>query len=97
MGASQYKTKVGAGLPAMAVYLPPEMLAGLALSRASPLPQGILAGHKICAAPQNKGGSWLAGDGGVSAAGNVGWAGAIAGKPAPTGDFGWAQDLRRAT
>jgi hypothetical protein len=77
----------GSCLPAMAVGQAMKRLAVLAQSLASQFSQGflvclrLLAIHKTC-------GSWLASDGGGSVDGDVGWAGPIAGKPAPTGVCG---------
>ncbi|KAA8697203.1 hypothetical protein FIV38_27225 [Pseudomonas proteolytica] len=60
-------SNVGAGLPAMAVQLPPTRVTEPPLSRASPLPQGISGRQGVLHTLQNKGGSWLACDGGATA------------------------------
>ena len=93
----RHKSNVGAGLPAMAVGQLSEVVTGLPLSRASPLPQGICAGQRMLAPPQIKCGSWLACDRGGSAASNSDWTAAFASKPAPTGDLRGAENFGTTT
>ena len=75
---------VGAGLPAMAVGQAASMVADMASSRASPLPQWSVLFAKFGVRHQFPCGSGLARDGGVSGDINVDCAVLIAGKPAPT-------------
>ncbi|QHG23449.1 hypothetical protein GDV60_11465 [Pseudomonas sp. DTU12.1] len=58
---------MGAGLPAMAVQLPPTRVTEPPLSRASPLPQEGFVGHRFLCHTTIKSGSWLACDGGATA------------------------------
>ena len=85
-----HASPVGAGLPAMQTTRSGWYTAAL-LSRASPLPQGILASGEFCW-PYITCGSWLACD-----ANNAHWlmhrSAAIAGKPAPTRDPGKPRNL----
>ena len=83
-------------MPAIAVGQVPSMLAVPAPSRASPLPQWFWVfadsgyTHSTC-------GSWLASDGGGPGTVDVGCAGPIAGKPAPTGGLEVLADFACAT
>ena len=86
---------VGAGLPAMTACQLERMLDVPASSRASPLPQGLRM-YAVSAGGQSHCGSWLASDGVVSVGEDVGRAGLIAGKPAPTGFAECTQYLRVA-
>ncbi len=83
-GGNQKRTgfPVGAGLPAMAVGRSTYLLAGRTLSPAS----WLLQGKCVCVWINTINcRSWLAGDSGGSVNVCIGWADAIASKPAPTG------------
>jgi hypothetical protein len=82
-------TTVGVSLLAMAVDQAKGMSTARTLSRAGSLLQGIWGGFGICGVTNSQCGSWLASDGGGSGDIDVGCAGLIAGKPAPTGIWAW--------
>ncbi len=64
-----------------------------ASSRASPLPHWIVSGQETCVWHSSLCGSELARDSGGSVCLDVGCAGVIASKPAPTLDLQWARNL----